>query len=133
MINMTHSPNISIVIKVIHSNIYKAGEIGEHGRGTGYDISAWCLGSDECGRLFNVEIRIDTNIYEEAIKIHGDLACDTIHYIKGLFFLDSNEHYDIITVFNPSFEPAVGEKTAFYSEIFNKHKKRDLIYRAATQ
>jgi len=130
---MTHRPTISLVIKVLRRNIYKAGEIGKDGRGTGYDISAWCLGSDECGRLFNVEIRMDTSRYDEALKINEELASDTIHYINGLFFLDSNEYYDIITVFNPSYEPAVGEKTAFYSEIFNKHKKRELIYRAATQ
>jgi len=130
---MQYSPNISLVIKVIHSNIYKAGKIGKDGRGNGWDISAWCLGSDECGRLFNVEIRIDTSIYEEALKIHGELANDTIHYIHGLFFLDSNEHYDIITVFNPSYEPVTDEETTFYSETFNKHKTRELLYRSATQ
>lgn len=126
---MQYSPNISLVIKVLHRNIYKAGEIGEDGCGTGWNISAWCLGSDECGRLFNVEIRMDTSVYEEALRVYEELASDNMHYIKGLFFLDSNEKYDIITVFNPSYEPVIGDEATFYSKIFNKHKKGRLIYR----
>jgi hypothetical protein len=120
--NMQYNSTISLVVKVIDSEIFKGmGEIGEDGRATGCEISVDCLGTDEGCKIFNVNIRTTAATYEEAGKIIEKLSCNSIHYIQGIFFLDSNEKLDFITVFDPRYEPLSNEAMAFYSKIFNMH------------
>jgi len=132
---MNYSSTISLVVKVIYNNIFEGmGEVGEYGHATGCEISIHCLGADEAGKLFNVVIRTSSDTCEEALKIVKRLSCNTIHYIKGIFFLDSNEKYDIITVFNPRYETVSSDKMEFYLKVFNIHnpEKGKYLYRSAT-
>ncbi len=133
---MANSSAISLVVKVIYNDIFEGmGEVGEDGRATGCEISVHCLGADEGGRLFNVVIRTSSATYKEAQKIVEDLSCNSIHYIQGVFFLDSNENLDLITVFNPSYEPVSNEAIIFYSKIFNvcKPEKGKYLYRSGVE
>ena len=133
---MKYSSTISLVVKIIYNNIFKGmGEVGKDGRATGCEISIHCLGVDEGGKLFNVIIRTGTATYEEAFKITEELSYNTIHYIQGVFFLDSNENLDLITVFNPSYEPISNEAMTFYSKLFNIHnpEKGKYLYRPAVE
>jgi len=128
-----HSSTISLVIKVICNDILEGqGEVGEDSRATGCDVIADCLGVDVAGKLFNVEIRIGKATYEEALKITEELSCDSMHHIQGIFFLDSDEKYDIITIFDPSYEPVSNGEEAFYADLFItcSHKKGEYLYRS---
>lgn len=117
---MQYSSTISLVVKVINSDIFEGmGEIGEDGHATGCEISVQCLGADEGGKIFNVNIRTSAATYDESGKIVGKLSCNSIHYIQGIFFLDSNNKLDLITVFDPHYEPISSEAMAFYSKILN--------------
>jgi len=129
---MNYSSTISLVVKVIDNDIFEGmGEVGEDGRATGCEISVHCLGADEGGRLFNVVMRTSSATYEEALKIVADLSSNSIHYIQGEFFLDSNEKLDLITVFNPSYEPISTDKMEFYLKVFNirEPEKGTYLYR----
>jgi len=108
------------------------GKVEEDGLATGCEISAHCLGADEGGKLFNVNVRTSSATYKEALKIVEELSCNSIHYIHGVFFLDSNESYDAITVCNPSYEPVSNEAMTFYSKILNIHnpEKGKFLYRS---
>jgi hypothetical protein len=130
---MNYSSTISLAVKVIYNDIFEGmGKVGDDGHANGCEISVHCLGTDEGGKLFNVVIRTSSDTYEEALKIVEDLSCNSIHYIKGIFFLDSNEKLDLITVFNPTYEPISNETMTFYSKIFNIHnpEKGKYLYRS---
>ncbi len=99
--NMQYSSTISLVVKVIDSEIFEGmGEVGEDGRATGYEISIHCLGTDECGKIFNVNIRTSAATCEEAEKITETLSCNSIHYVQGVFHLGSDEHYDLLRLWS---------------------------------
>lgn len=131
---MQYSSTISLVVKVIDSEIFEGmGEVGEDGRATGYEISVHCLGADECGKIFNVNIRTSVATCEEAGNITEKLSCNSIHYVQGVFLLDSDEHYDIITVYDPSYETVSSDELSLYSREFNQHncKKGEYLLRSA--
>ncbi len=120
--NMQYNSTISLVVKEIDSEIFEGmGEIGEDGRATVCEISADCLGTDEGCKIFNVNIRTTAATSEEAGKITEKLSCNSIHYIQGIFSLDSNEKLVSMTVFDPRYEPISSEAKAFYSKIFNMY------------
>ena len=126
---MKHSSTIALVMKVINHDIFKEmGEVGKDGRATGCEISIDCLGADEGGKLFNVEIHDSSNTYEEALKIVEELSCDSIHYIQGIFFLDSDEDHDLIRIYNPSYEPVNSDEEAFYTEQFSMHNHHNGVH-----
>ncbi len=130
---MQYISTISLVIKVIDSEIFEGmGEIGEDGRATGYEISVHCLGADECGKIFNVNIRTSVATYKEAKKITERLSCNSIHYVQGVFHLGSDEHYDIITVYDPSYEAVGSDELSLYASQFNQQncKKGEYLYRS---
>lgn len=121
---------ISLVVKVIHNDIFEdMGEVSENGHASGCEISVSCFGADESAKLFNVNIRTDASTYQQALDITRELSPGTIHYIKGVFFIDSNECYDLIMIFHPSYEPISDDEVMFYSELFDKYKNRVRIYR----
>jgi len=129
------SSTLSLVVKVIYNDIFEGmGEVGKDGHATGCEISVHCLGTDEGGKLFNVNIRTSSATYEEAFKIVEELSCNSIHYIQGIFFLDSTENLDLITVFNPSYEPISNEAMTFYSKLFNIHnpEKGKFLHRSVS-
>jgi len=131
---MQYRSTISLVVKVIDSEIFEGmGEVGEDGRATGCEISVHCLGADECGKIFNVNIRTTAATCEEAGKITEKLSCNSIHYIQGVFLLCSDKHYDIITVYDPSYEAVGSDQVSLYSRQFNQHncKKGEYLYRSA--
>lgn len=132
---MQYSSIISLVVKIIDSDIFEGmGEIGEDGRATGCEISVDCLGADECGKIFNVNIRTTAATYEQAVKITEKLSCKSIHFIQGVFLVDSDENYDIITVYDPIYEAVSNDELSFYLRQFNRCncKKGEYLDRLAT-
>jgi hypothetical protein len=131
---MQYSSTISLVVKVIDSEIFEdMGEVGKDGRATGCEISVHCLGADECGKIFNVNIRTSVATCEEAGKITEKLSCNSIHFVQGVFLLGSDENYDIITVYDPSYEAVGNDKVSLYSRQLNQCncKKGEYLYRSA--
>ena len=131
---MQHSSTIALVVQVIDNDIFEGmGKVGEDGCATGCEISVHCLGTDECGKIFNVNIRTTAATCEEAGKITDKLSCNSIHYIQGVFLLCSDKHYDIITVYDPSYEAVGSDEVSLYFRQFKQHdcKKGEYLYRSA--
>ena len=85
---MNYSSTISLAVKVIYNDIYEGmGKVEKDGHATGCEIFIHCLGADEGGKLFNVNVRTSSATYKEALKIVEELSCNSIHYIHGVCLL----------------------------------------------
>jgi hypothetical protein len=129
---MAYESTIALVVKVLHYDIFEGtGEVGENGQATGFEVNIDCTGVDNAGKFFNVDIFISVATRNEMMRIAEDMPCGTIHFISGIFFMDSDENYDILRVFDPEHQPVVGEKAEFYSRQFDSHHRNggEYIYR----
>lgn len=129
---MKYDALISLVVKVMDSDIFEStGEVEGNGLAMGFEISIDCLGLDNAGKVLNVNIQTDADTYEEACTLTEDLSCGEIYHVRGLFFLDSDGKYDIITMYNPTYEPVLGEERSFYYQQLERYQceERGYIYR----
>lgn len=129
---MAYESTIALVVKIMHYDIYEGtGEVGENGKATGFEVNIDCTGVDNAGKFFNVDIFTSFATRNEAMRIVEDMPCGTIHLISGIFFMDSDKNYDILTVFNPEYQPVAGEKAEFFAKQFDSlHRNEgEYIYR----
>lgn len=126
---MKYNAVISLVVKVMDSDIFEnTGDVTENGLARCCEISIDCLGLDNAGKLLNVTIQTDADNCEQACTVTEDLSCGEILYVQGLFFLDSDGKYDIITLYNPVYEPVPGEEKAFYARQFDRYQPEERGY-----
>ncbi|MCG6536423.1 MAG: hypothetical protein L7F78_17380, partial [Syntrophales bacterium LBB04] len=90
-------PQISLYVKIIGIDIIEL-------TGT-VEIHIDCIGLDGTGTIVNVYALDSYEAMEDAIERRNSLLPGAIKLLSGVLSVESEEKYDIFTVYRPTFQP----------------------------